>query len=269
MATSAIFWIRDGVLIDRMPVNAVAFAAAARPFIKSDGPQFTALINFAFENSGVSCVEKLSRLGAHQFPCEHIEAAGQLYNDIAGEAALHCRYFPGIPELMKKMHGSGIRQLITSAVDQVVLDSWTSSSQGRQIAPYLTEILGKRSNISKGKAHFAYAREKYDLGNIYYVADAPAEIATGASLREEFKIETIAFANHITSDDVQEALRLISKTKAIGNRSDLCLDLNCLHLPEEAKLKESLLGAGADFIVQGGKEDIVAALSSQLSKLSC
>ncbi len=61
MAT-AILWIRDGVLVDRMHINPVAFAFAVWVFSnpkKRLNTTLEGLINFGFEKSGFACADKM------------------------------------------------------------------------------------------------------------------------------------------------------------------------------------------------------------------
>jgi hypothetical protein len=60
---AAVMWIRDGVLINRMPINAVAFAYAyflSAPAAEQESLNVTSLVNFAFAQSGISCLEKMT-----------------------------------------------------------------------------------------------------------------------------------------------------------------------------------------------------------------
>ena len=128
---AAVMWIRDGVLINRMPINAVAFAYAyflSAPPAEQESLRLADLVNFAFAQSGISCLEKMtlrrSRLDAtlHLIktsvelstkpsiafliepvlelatdepvaPDFDFEAAVRLYNALATEAACSASYF--------------------------------------------------------------------------------------------------------------------------------------------------------------------------------
>ena len=60
---TAVVWIRDGVLVDRMPENAVAFAIASWRYTHPDLREdlcIEDLINWGFEKSGVSISRSFS-----------------------------------------------------------------------------------------------------------------------------------------------------------------------------------------------------------------
>ncbi len=80
----AVMWIRDGVLINRMPINAVAFAYAyflSAPAAEQDSLNVNSLVNFAFAQSGISCLEKMTLWRSSQDPTDlDLEAAVRLYN---------------------------------------------------------------------------------------------------------------------------------------------------------------------------------------------
>src|SRR5688572_2570439 len=103
MSKRAVLWIRDGVLVDRMPINATAFAFAAWRFTSPANRMATAfprLINFAFEKSGVSCDEKLN---LYELEVERVlsdrEGAVRYYNRLATAAGSHAQFFDGAVEL--------------------------------------------------------------------------------------------------------------------------------------------------------------------------
>lgn len=128
MQRTAVFWIRDGVLIDRMPINAVVFAIAnlthadSRISSKID---LTSLVNFAFEKSGISCVDKRrSFISENSSLVGDVTAAAGYYNELAGRAASHCSYFDDACEPVKYLQGLGVLNFITSAVERFNLDNW-------------------------------------------------------------------------------------------------------------------------------------------------
>ena len=257
MPKTAVFWIRDGVLIDRMPVNAVAFAVASLSHADEEAAaktSFTALVNFAFETSGVSCGDKIRKFNHEKLPLvEDVSAAVTYYNRIAGMAAASCDYFAGAPDLVARMNSLGLMNFITSAVEQSVLDEWVESAQAKTLVPHLTEILGEREGgFSKGWDHFAYARERYGVERVLYIADAVAEISTGAQLAGEFNIVPIGFAHVITAGDIRHACQLVPSCAR--------LDEEQLVLPDESTLVQSLKDAGAASVVSGDAGQIIGDL---------
>lgn len=151
MSNTAIMWIRDGVLVDRMHINPVAFAFAAWLFSPPERRQNTtleALINFGFEKSGVSCADKMRLYNRQREDIlTDVETAANYYNLLATEAATTANYFTGTTELLRDLLNAGVHNFITSAVEQDVLNTWSQSQQGLVVAPYFKEILGKRHNF--------------------------------------------------------------------------------------------------------------------------
>lgn len=270
MAKTAIFWIRDGVLINRMAVNAVAFAFSCLfYFDQGENPSVTNLVNFAFENSGVSCAEKIARLNSKGlWIVTNIEAAVDLYNQIASDAALKYPYFDGTKQLLEKTKELGCLNFITSAVEQNVLDEWSKTEQARSIASSMDEILGWRSpDISKGRGHFAYVQNTYGVERIIYVADAVAEIADGYLNSEEFAVVPIGFANVITAETLARAYDVVLpeflKIAELpeGDLQEFSLEFAKLSLPDQNSLQSALTEAGAAHVVSGAPEDIMGNLS--------
>lgn len=253
---TAVFWIRDGVLLERMHINPVAFAAASLAFGRGS---LTELVNFGFATSGLSAAEKMQLFNdRHGQAIDDISAASAFYNDIASLAGAHCRYFPGLLALMERCP---YLQFITSAVEQEVLDTWLDGPQGQLVAPYLTEVLGKRAQISKGRAHFAYVQERYAVERFIYIADAISEISSGRQLAEEFNIQTIGFANVIERRAVKEAWELLKSIAVLPER--LCRLNLCeadLQLPNQDGLTAALQTAGADHVVTPALTERLAAL---------
>ncbi len=232
----AVMWIRDGVLVNRMPINAVAFAYAyflSAPAVEQETLNVTSLVNFAFAQSGVSCLEKMtlrrSSLGAAMHSIDEqvapgfdFEAAVRLYNALATDAASSASYFDGAIETLTWLKTCRASNFITSAVEQAVLDVWAYSPQGRQICSRsgpITEILGRRPNFCKGRDHFKYVSDWLSgtvshpqselVKTIYYVADAVSEIKQGREFSAEFSIVPIGFAHHIDSAQVLAAACLL------------------------------------------------------------
>ncbi len=276
MEKTAVFWIRDGVLIDRMPVNAVAFAVSSLTHSYAEARSKTNLsdlINFAFAVSGISCADKMEKFNRERFPLiNDVAQASRYYNELAGRAANHCRYFDGACDLLRELKSHGRLNFITSAVDQSVLDAWADSDQGRVVVPHIEEILARRSSqFTKGRAHFAYVHERYGIEKIFYVADAVSEIATGAELSSEFNIVPVGFANLITPQKISSACQLVMKehdnlqqSASDFPASALDLDQYALRLPGEDELVASLRDAKAKEIVTGSAGDIMANLAAYL-----
>lgn len=279
MQKTAVFWIRDGVLVDRMPVNALAFAVACTVYAnpnKISQTNLTALVNFAFATSGISCADKIRQLNRENVSfVPDVEAAANYYTELASKAASYCSYFDGACELVKQLHGAGILNFITSAVEQSVLDLWVESAQAQSLIPYLTAALGKRSGgFDKGRAHFAHVRDNYGIERIFYVADAVAEISTGAQLAEEFNILPVGFANVITGEKIRrahslvigahDALSNLSKSNAHCSVQDLELDEKGLVLPDQNTLQSILKDAQATYVATGNANQIMADLATYL-----
>lgn len=206
-------WIRDGVLIERMHINAVSFAYAAAlasyPNAK-DETKLWRLIDYAFEKSGLSCAEKIALYNSDcQMSVADSESTVSLFNVIAPEAAKQANYFDGAIELLEDLKNGGNANFITSALEQDLLNAWLASPQGKQAASYLDAVLGKRGEFTKGRAHFQYVS---GLGyeTIYYVADAVFEINTSAKLAHEFNIVPIGFGNEMASDTIFQAVQIVS-----------------------------------------------------------
>ena len=237
---NAITWIRDGVLIDRMPENAVSFALAS---YSQHSPSVEELINWAFEKSGISAAEKMRLLGM-----ENVEEAALRYTELAESADVD--YFPGAVELIRELKTKGICNFITSAVRQEVLDAWAQTPQGQKVAPYL-EILGDGAKGQKGEGHFAYVRNQ-GPSKIYAVADAPAEIASAS----QFADVPIGFAHVITPKRIAEAYeQMIKRVTHRPRPLPSHLELEKLKLPK-APLEQS----GAKRVITGTRKSIIGNL---------
>lgn len=284
---TAIFWIRDGVLVDRMHINPVAFAVAA--LCHGDArvtgqTSLTELINFGFATSGISCAEKMRRFNemfeagetpalpgleapARRVPLvADVSRAADYYNTLATEAAKHCSYFEGACDLVRHMGRQGVLNFITSAVEQSVLDAWAESPQGAQLAPHLTAILGSAPNFKKGKDHFAFVRENYGVERFFYVADAVSEIRTGGQLAPQFNISPIGFAYVIDTEKVRLAhdLVLAAHQKLWSGAVSANLELieAQLSLPGHNALVKMLQDAKATHVVEGDATSIMGVLFS-------
>ncbi|MDR3613828.1 MAG: hypothetical protein P4L53_09675 [Candidatus Obscuribacterales bacterium] len=271
---TAIFWIRDGVLIDRMSVNAVAFAVAwANAFRSGESASFslTALVNFAFATSGISCAEKMHQLNvANSIASDNVQLSVDFYNQLAAEAGKHCQYFAGAPQLLEKAHDLGVLNFITSAVEQTVLDRWGASDQALSIAPYLAEILGWRStDFCKGAGHFEYVRKHYGVERIIYVADAVAEIASGFQYGHTFGVVPVGFAALISREKVMHAFTLVLQAQRdLGLTQPggciFSIEPDSLSLPNQDQLDWSLKNAGAARLVSGSADRIMSNLEELL-----
>jgi phosphoglycolate phosphatase-like HAD superfamily hydrolase len=270
-------FIRDGVLINRMHVNPVAFAFAYLSFVDAERQaeiSLAALINFGFEKSGLAASEKMRLFNEQHSPAlEQIDAAATFYNTLATAAASHCTYFEGAVQLLEDLHAAGARNFITSAVEQDVLDAWAHTAQGTMIAPRLVEILGKRENFHKGREHFEYAASQCDHGRIYYVADAVSEIQVGRQYADQFKITPIGFAYAVSLEQVLDAVRLVQDSLATlsDQTANLPLDVRVdpalLHLPNAAEIEQALKTAGASTLAIGTAGDIMANLQKRFEEV--
>lgn len=276
MKKTAVFWIRDGVLVDRMHVNPVAFAVASLAYADPDGigrTTMTALVNFGFATSGISCADKMHRFNRERFPLiPDVQAAAAYYNVLATEAAGHCQYFNGACQLVKTLQEAGVLNFITSAVEQSVLDTWASSASAQELVPHLTEVLGKRSGCEKGEQHFRYVREQYGVERIFYVADAVAEIADGAQFAKLLNISPIGFAHVITPAKVRLANKLVmaAHAKLFTERAStqgMVLNECELNLPGEGALVDMLREAQAIDVVGGTASDIFKNLTAYFNRL--
>ncbi|MBU6454982.1 MAG: hypothetical protein KGS72_24645 [Cyanobacteria bacterium REEB67] len=280
LSSTAFTWIRDGVLINRMHINPVAFAFAycfADAPAADCGDRLIDLINFGFARSGISCREKIQAYRREfdakpAFADETLAAAVDFYNDLATSMARSCSFFPGVVELLGEIKARGGSNFITSAVEQAVLDAWEETAQGQLIAASLTAILGKQAGFSKGRDHFARISETINRGQIIAVADAPSEIATAAALAGQFNIMPVGFAFVVERSAVLEALRQAifltdnsllldsahldtSDTGKLGGRLDL---------PGEAAVIAALKARGASYVVSGAADKIVGNLARLL-----
>ncbi len=292
---SAVVWIRDGVLIDRMPLNALAFAycyqGIALKQIHTNSqqslarlPSITALTNFALAKSGISCAAKAKAFAESTGAEDSSLAVAGLYNRLCNAAASECPYFPGALDLLKDLHLAGVKNFISSALEQEVLDQWLTSKQGLALAPYLTEAMGKREAFEKGPDHFAHVSRltvPTSEKSICYVADARQEILQAEKCKESFSLLTVGFAHSLTREKFQLADELI--LSAIEEEQDLRespltfyleneneaqgratgkLDLHALDLPA----RNNLADAGADFVVEGEGAQLFALLRQRLEK---
>jgi phosphoglycolate phosphatase-like HAD superfamily hydrolase len=273
-------WIRDGVLVERMHVNPVAFAFAALSFAEehADTPAIEELIQFAFEKSGVSFAEKLQLYNQEVRPLvDSIESAAQYYNVLATEAAKACHPFPGAVEFLADLKSRGTHNFITSAVEQDVMDTWARSSDGEPLAKQLTEVLGRRTNFSKGRDHFAYVFREYTPQHIFLIADAPAEMKMGRELASEFPIINVGFGNQIDRAKVAEGFTLVRNAWSILNRAGHAhtgdinvadihqLQLDRLQLPTRTQLVKLLHGAGANAMVTADSSQLFTSLRKILA----
>ena len=246
----AVTFIRDGVLVDRMAENACAFALAVSSNRKAGVAETLSaedLINWAFEQSGLSAREKMRLLNADRGEVVgDLDAAAARYTQLAESAAVD--YFPEALELLEALHNRRVLSFITSAVRQEVLDVWGQSAQGQRVNPYL-ELLGDGEKGQKGEGHFEYVRRQ-GATRVFAVADAVSEIRAAA----EFADFAIGFAHVISPDRVQQAWNLFGH--------DQRLDLDRLVLPEKGPLEAALRVAGANEIITGSRDTIMAQLKS-------
>jgi hypothetical protein len=263
-------WIRDGVLVNRMHLNPVAFAFAYWLFTppeKRSRITIERLINFGFTKSGFSCADKMFLFNQeHDNALSNVDAAAAFYNELATISAESCSYFEGAVDLLADLQKVGAYSYITSAVEQEVLDRWAQSPQGKMISASLMEILGRRQNFFKGTDHFEYVADTVKPDCIYYVADAVSELLTVLANKERFKIVSIGFSYCIDKPQVMEAVALVKTTLAgfpqseIPYPDEIEVDESRLQVPQEYQLADSLRGAGADHVVGGDSHEIFANL---------
>lgn len=267
-------WIRDGVLVDRMYINPVAFAFASWGHIKCETPNLLEdLINFGFEKSGVSCTEKMQLFNKEKKNIiQNIQVATDDYNKIATQAAENAKFFEGAVDLLKDLKNAGALNFITSAVNQAVLDEWEKYDiKGQMISKYLTEILGTRPGFEKGKDHFGYIVKKYKINKLYYVADAISEIKTGKQYSNMYNIIPIGFANVVTTANVIEGVEMVVdalKQLYKIDVKDLNLDQNKLRLPDENEIETALENADAYKIITKGKKGIMHSLREYFTEIN-
>lgn len=275
MIKVAVLWIRDGVLVDRMHINPVAFAFTVWMFSspeKRANTTLAELITFGFEKSGKSCADKIRLYNEERHALvEEVDAAATYYNYLATDAARSETFFTGATELLRDLAAQGVANFITSAVEQEVLNTWSTGQQGTQIAPYLIEILGSRKGFSKGKDHFEYVLQSLNVDKIFYVADAPAEIEAAREYADQFSIVPVGFANVITLDRVFDAVSLVSRTSAASAGptvpfpmalSEIQIEETAISLPDGPAVIHALKRAGADAVVSGEPEQIMQNLRS-------
>lgn len=272
MTKNAVLWIRDGVLVHRMHLNAVAFAATvwyAGGAIQRNESQFEDLINFAFEKSGISCADKIKLWNEERSgKVADIKDATALYNLLAIRAGEQCNFFPGASQLVADICEAGHSNFITSAIEQEVLDAWSASPQGMEVRGYLTEVLGRRPNFNKGRDHFDFVSRKLGHQRLFMIADAAAEIRASHENATDFNIATIGFANEITEADVLDAFELVKSN--FSHERDLIAQLPTvlctekINLPERQELEDSLHRAGADKVVGGTRNSIMSNLRTCL-----
>lgn len=267
MPTVGTMWIRDGVLVNRMHVNPVAFAYSYYAFTapeKRANITVEQLINFGFAKSGISCAEKMRLFNVECVNAlEHVEAAASFYNILATEAANSCTYFDGAIELLADLQAAGAKNFITSAVDQPVLDAWKTSTQGSLCAPYLAEILGKRPNFLKGRDHFEHASKLVNAQPIYCVADASAEIASAKESSAQYNLIPVGFGYVVDQHQVLEAVALVQNALvSCGDQAPYvveatAIDPKLLVLQDAGQVESSLRAAGAEFVATGGIKEIM------------
>ena len=113
---TAVALIRDGVVIDRMPENAAAFAIASYESILPEKRAQVAiedLVNWAFQKSGLKPKGKMLAFNA-QNGLINLSYALALYRDLALAIDDSASYFPGAPELLADLGSAGAREYLTT-----------------------------------------------------------------------------------------------------------------------------------------------------------
>lgn len=233
----AVFWIKDGVILNAMAPNSVAFSLAVQKIAPKE--KLEELVNFYFDASGLSTDEKVKLLNSKKG--YDVIGAGQFKNFNETFAAYKAKsgpkYNPGIPELIGELKRDyDVLNFVTSIADQKVLDDWMKNAGGDV---RIDEALGTRgADFRKGRAHFTHVREKYNAARMYLVADAPSEIKMGASL----KIKTVGYANPTTPEMIASAVEELAPGEKI--------EASRLKLPGYEKISAEMKEAGADVIVR-------------------
>ncbi len=233
----AVFWIKDGVILNAMPANSVAFALSVRKIAPKE--KLEDLVNFYFDASGFSTDEKVkllnSRKGYDVISASQFKSFSDAFAGYKSKSKP--KYNSGIPELLGELKRDyDVLNFVTSIADQKVLDDWMENA-GRDIK--IDEALGTRSeDFKKGRAHFAYVGEKYNVTKTYLVADAPSEIRMGTSL----KIKAVGYANPTTPEMIASAVEELAPGEKI--------DASGLRLPGYGKISSEMEEAGADAIVR-------------------
>lgn len=280
MSQTAVMWIRDGVLIDRMPINAAAFGCASWLFAPAESRKpgiLESLVSFAFEKSGFSCAAKILMYNAQRENIVgDVEAAAALYNVIASAAGNSAQYFNGAIELLNDLKGNGVHNFVSSAAEQSVLDEWLQGPQGRQIADSLRETLGKRQRFSKGKDHFKHVSES-GCHRIFYVADALSEVRTASAHSHEYNISPIGFANEITTERVLDAIELVRQELAKLDRAQLPqstdellglkVDASKVVCPDPVANRRGLQAEGAIEVIEGDRDNLMPNLRKYFDKV--
>ncbi|MDO8480300.1 MAG: hypothetical protein Q7S65_00625 [Nanoarchaeota archaeon] len=265
MGAIAVAWIRDGVLVDRMPENAVAFALASFERItpeRRDEVTIEELVNWAFDQSGVSVREKMRRYNLlGEAPIGNIDLAEARYLELT-QAAEPFAYFQSAQRLLAELNSAGARNYITSAVEQPVLDAWRCSEPVQAISGAFHEVLGSRPRFEKGRRHFEHMRNQ-GASRIYYVADALKEIQEGADCAD-LGVVPIGFAHTITPERMQAVYGQIGGVVP-GDYAvpslPVSLQVAHLNLPTPGHLAQQLIYAGAETVIQGAPTMLMPVLA--------
>lgn len=238
----AVFWIKDGVILNAMPAKSVAFALSVRKIAPKE--KLEELVNFYFDASGFSTDEKVkllnSRKGYDVIGADQFKKFNEIFAGYKSKSKP--KYNPGIPELLGELKRDyrDVLNFVTSIADQKALDEWLKNTGGDL---KIDEALGTRSeDFKKGRAHFAYVGEKYNVTKTYLVADAPSEIKMGAALSREFGIKPIGYANVTTPEMIVSAVKSMEPEEKI--------EPSGLHLPSYERISSEMRAAGADAIVR-------------------
>jgi phosphoglycolate phosphatase-like HAD superfamily hydrolase len=246
----AIAWIRDGVLIDRMPENAAAFAVASLQHIYPENRKrisIEELIGWAFEQSGVSAEEKMIRFNEQRGgTLINVAAAEPYYSALSAAVEASLEYFDGAVELLRDLHEHGASHYITSAIRQETLDEWARGTQGREVSGYLREILGKRQDFAKGRSHFSHIRG-HGAPRIYYVADAIREIIAGRECGD-LGVIPVGFSSYTSEERLMRAFENVMRAEAAAGmvplyRMNLKIpEISRVIIPPVSELSNALAG---------------------------
>jgi beta-phosphoglucomutase-like phosphatase (HAD superfamily) len=251
---TAVMFVMDGVVVDSMHVNPVAFALAARTHSRRM-PSLESLIRFGFEKSGLSARAKMRAYNAWKGSID-IGKAGRLYDKLKAEAGPHLGFFPGMVGLLDDLSHKGGMSFVSSAKAQAKLDAWAQSSTGQAVMPHLKEVIGFREGLAKSD-HFRYVRDRYHVQKLYYVADAPGEIETARE--RDPRAVRVGFANAITPDHLARGVRIVRGAAGrLGISMPTYVHIDRVHLPTQSEVEASL--RSATYVVSPRRGDMVGAL---------
>lgn len=177
MKMSIIMWDWDGTLVDTMPAHAdlaagciekhfgMVFQSAREQYMNTTGIPFDHQLRLIFsqaeEDDILACAEEY-----------HREKINYVYENP--------KDFPETQEVIKKLQGMGVYQVISSSTEEGIINKW-AQQRGVQM-----DILGRESGAKKD--HIARIRKSFPTEKIIFVSDSygdmdlPAEITLGVDV---------------------------------------------------------------------------------------